>query len=140
MFDTNTSSETGFATFDERSKYATVREESSYNLEDYNITKVLGDTILAEFVDEAEEGVVKRGSLFIPQNEKTKDFYRFARVLLKGPKVSETIEIGDILIVAQASTVGTIGIKTARGKVLFIREDRIFGVVERKAEKEPQAE
>lgn len=123
--------ETGIDFFDNRSKYGNIVDEQEYNLEDYNITKVTGDTILTQFVDETEDGLVKKGSIFIPQNDKTKDFYRFAKVILKGPKVSEVIEVGDIVLIAQASLLGVRGIKTKSGKFQFITEDRIFGVVEK---------
>ena len=126
-----TTGETGFDTFDSRSKYSKIVDETSYNLEDYTVTKVVGDTILVQFIDETEEGLVKRGSLFIPQNEKTKDYYRFAKIILKGPKVSEVLQVDDIVIVAQASLQGIRGIQSKKGKFVFLHEERIFGVVEK---------
>jgi hypothetical protein len=124
--------DTGYSTFDDRSKYSRIVEEDTYRLEDYKITKVLGDTILSQLVDETEEGLIKRGTLFVPQNEKTKDYFRFAKVILKGPKVSDMVSEGDLVIIAQASLQGVRGIQTSEGRFQFITEDRIFGVVEKK--------
>lgn len=121
--------DTGYATFDERSKYGKVTDETEFTMDKMKFVSVLDDVILATPQDEAEDGIVKRGSLFIPQNDKTKDFYRFFKVILKGEKVSESINIGDIVLIAQASLQGMRGIKTNDGKFALLSQSHVLGVV-----------
>lgn len=122
--------DTGFSTFDDRSKYSKVTDETEFTMDRMKFINVLDDVILASPQDETEDGIVKRGSLFIPQNDKTRDFYRFFKVVLKGDKVSDMIKIGDTILIAQASLQGMRGIKTNEGKFALLAQSHVLGVVD----------
>lgn len=94
--------------------------------EDYELTGLFGDTIMVEYVDCNADGFIKRGGLWIDPRV-TLQAWRVGKVLMKGPKVSEYIEINDL--VQFPNDRGIPGVKYKGKEVHYINEDRLFGKV-----------
>lgn len=100
----------------------------------FKLKTVLDDVIVAEFQDEAKDGIsIKRRGLYVPLNTDTKA-WRIGKVILAGPLV-KTVKIGDFIIFPNnlGQLVSNIEIegKGHLDKALFINEQRIFGVCSR---------
>lgn len=92
---------------------------------EFEITEVLYDIIMAEYIDVTEDGRgLKRNGIILPQGVVDNKSWRVGRVLLAGPNVSERLQPGACFIFP-----GDKGMPSVRkdGKLLiFINEDRIF--------------
>src|SRR4051812_12071875 len=94
---------------------------------DWEITDVLDDIIMVQFVDVDNTGeYLQRNGIFI-KIDPVKQLWRVGRVITSGPKCSEKIEKGTYVLFPndkgiQVPQVG--GYKN----VAFINEDRIFGI------------
>jgi len=117
----------------------------SLELKDYNITKVLDDVILAEYIEERpddkeidrETGMVKKGAFFMAE-DKFNDAYKPAKALMVGKNVKEISE-GDTFIFAGGSdealmkgAQGIIMVEFQGRKFLLISEQKVFFVLEKK--------
>lgn len=122
---------TGIGWVDDNVMRGNIVDDTIYTKDNMTVTAVLGDVLYVTPIDETEDGYIKSpgGLLDIPVNKKEMEYFRFVKVLLRGPKVDESIKIGDILIVPQISLAGTVGIKTKDGKFAFISEHRVMGIV-----------
>lgn len=93
---------------------------------DWEITDVLDDIIMVQFVDVEEDGFVKRESLFL-KADPTKQLWRVGKVILSGPKCSKRIHPGVHIIFPNDK-----GIQVPKvggfHNVAFINEERIFGI------------
>lgn len=99
--------------------------------EDFELTELFGDVIMVAYTDCNGEGYVKRGTLWIDPAT-TYNMWRVGEVLMKGPKVSEQVNIGDL--VQFPNDRGIPGIKFKDKTVHYINEDRLFGKVKLKEE------
>lgn len=101
-----------------------------FGLEDFILSKVYGDIVLAEYTDTTEDGdVIKRGSLYVHTNTLQKA-WRKGRVILTGPGVRFT-QVGDIIMFPNDRGVAISNVEIAgHGMVkrgIFLNEERIFG-------------
>jgi len=108
-----------------------------FGLEDYELTFILDDIILVEYVDISSDGdSITRNGLFVPTNALTKA-WRKARVILIGPNVKH-VKKGDIVVFPNnlGVTVSNMDIE-GYGKIkkgVFLNESRIFGICKSKHE------
>ena len=92
---------------------------------EFDITAVLGDILMCEVADEGKEGEVKRGGIIISQAMATK-MWRVAKVILRGPQCSETVQVGDYVM--YPSDKGIPLISHEGKKLVFLNEARMFCV------------
>jgi len=96
--------------------------------EDYEITEVLGDIIMAEFVDCSEDGgLLQRGGIYI-NTDVTRNTWRVAQVILKGPACSERIQAGKYIMFPNDK--GIPAVSKGKRPRIFINEERLFGICE----------
>ena len=93
---------------------------------DWEITDVLGDIIMCEYVDENETGEVYRNGIYV-QKSMVLYLWRVVKVLKIGPQCTGNIKIGDHLMVP--SDKGLPAITKNKKKLVFINEPRVFGIV-----------
>lgn len=98
--------------------------------EDYEITELLGDIIMAEYADVAEDGMsLIRNGIVLPQSVVEQKAWRVGKVTLVGPDVKQ-VKIGQNIIFPGDK--GLIGL-TRNGKTaIFLNEQRIFGICKAK--------
>lgn len=88
--------------------------------------RVLGNTVLAEYVDETENGEIMRDGIFVKQDISHK-VWRVARVLQLGSKCTENISVGDLIRFPNDRGIPMV---SATGKkLIYMAEERIFDVV-----------
>lgn len=98
------------------------------DLSKWNIKQCLKDVVWLLMVDEPDDTLVKRGSLYVKTKELNNNAFRIGLVMAIGPDV-KTVQKGDYVIIPP--TVGIYGHKTHKGnKTWFVREDTIISVVE----------
>lgn len=110
--------------------------EGFFGLDDYKLSFLFDDIVLAEFVDEIEDSqgsVVVRNGLYVPTNANTKA-WRKAEVVLTGPNV-QYCKKGDIVIFPNdkgvtVSNMEIDGYGTVK-KGMFLNEQRIFGIAKK---------
>ncbi len=103
-------------------------------LEKWNIVTPMDDIILAEYVDITSDGDhIERDGVFIPVALVEKSF-RVAKILLKGPRVSSYINVGDYIMLGNDRGIPAIQRTNAgvKKQLLFINEPRIFCIVKPK--------
>lgn len=93
--------------------------------QEYEIDEVLGDIIMAEYIDENKKGEVNRGGIWIKEDLGTR-VWRTARVIKCGPQVSDQIKPGSIIQFPSDK-----GIKQIHNgqKYIFLNAERIFCTV-----------
>lgn len=97
---------------------------------DWTITRVMGDIIMAEIIDENEHGEVLRNGLWL-KPEITKKMWRVAKIYKIGPKVQD-LAVGDLI--QYPSDKGLPMIAKNKKKFIFLNQERIFAVVEQDKE------
>ena len=103
-----------------------------FTLGNYQISKVLNDIILAEYVDCSDEAglEIKRGGVIIPVNAVSRA-WRLGKIVLKGDGCG-VVETGDIICFPSDKGIPVKNmVVEGHGKVvngLFLNEERIFGV------------
>ena len=97
--------------------------------EDYEITEVLDDVIMAEYADIAGNGrEIIRNGLFIPEEVVDQKAWRVGRVIITGPNVkNKTLRTPGATFIFPGDR-GLRSIRQDGKQILFINEDRIFGV------------
>ena len=97
--------------------------------EDYEITEVLDDVIMAEYADIAGNGrEIIRNGLFIPEEVVDQKAWRVGRVIITGPGVkNKTLRTPGSTFIFPGDR-GLRSIRQDGKQILFINEDRIFGV------------
>lgn len=106
--------------------------DGDFGFENYQLSSVLADILLVEFVDLSDDGEsITRGGLVIPTNTLTKA-WRKGRVVLVGPdakyvKKDDIVMFPNNLGVA-AAKLDVIGYGTIK-KGIFLNEDRIFSIL-----------
>jgi hypothetical protein len=102
----------------------------SIMLDGWNLTKVLDDILMCQYIDTNENGTeVKRGSLYVPINVTT-FAWRLAKVILAGPKCS-TVKEGDVIMFPNDKGLQVANLNNMKN-IVFLNENRIFGVCEPK--------
>ena len=100
------------------------------NLDEWNLTKVLDDILMCQYIDVSEDGTeVKRGSIWVPVN--TINFtWRLAKVLLSGTDC-KTVKNNDIVMFPNDKGIQVANMNGLKN-IVFLNESRIFGVCEPK--------
>jgi hypothetical protein len=103
--------------------------------EDYEITEVLDDVIMAEYADIAGNGrEIMRNGLFIPEEVVDQKAWRVGRVIITGPNVrNKTLRTPGATFIFPGDR-GLRSIRQDGKQILFINEDRIFGVCVQKTD------
>ncbi len=100
---------------------------SDLNLTGWKLTSVLDDILMCQFVDINEDGtMVKRGNIWLPINA-VNQAWRVAKVLLAGPRAR--VKVGQHVIFPSTFGLKASNINNLR-HIVFLNEDRIFGVAE----------
>jgi len=96
--------------------------------EDYEITELLSNVISAEYVDVADDGKsIIRNGIVLPNQIVDNRAWRIARVLLAGPACKQ-VKPGNIIIFPGDR--GLQALKRNGKMMIFLSEDRIFGICE----------
>ena len=94
--------------------------------EDYEITELLGDVILAEYADVADDGKsLVRNGIILPHAVVDQKAWRVGKVLLVGPDARQ-VKVGQHIIFPGDK--GIVGIQRGGKTVIFLNEQRIFGI------------
>jgi co-chaperonin GroES (HSP10) len=94
--------------------------------EDFEITELLGDVVMAEYADVAEDGKsLVRNGIILPNEVVDKKAWRIGKVLLAGPNTKQ-VKMGHYIIFPGDK--GIIGIQKGGKTVIFLNEERIFGI------------
>jgi len=102
----------------------------SYELDDWNITKVLDNILMIQYADINESGTeIRRGSLWIPINA-VEHTWRVGKVILAGPDC-KIVKEGDHVVFPNDRGLKVNSIN-GLSNVAFLNEDRIFGVCDYK--------
>lgn len=94
--------------------------------QDWETKKLLGDIILAEYVDENEHGEVIRNGIWLKQDI-TGKLWRVARVIMKGIDCSNDIQVGDLI--RFPSDRGIPMISSGGKKLIYLNQERVFDIV-----------
>jgi hypothetical protein len=94
---------------------------------DYDITSVMDDVIMAEFVDCNEDGeLIQRGGIFMNINIQ-QNCWRVAKVIMVGPTVKDQINIGDHIMFPNDKGIKAVKFNSqCKRPVVFICASRIF--------------
>jgi hypothetical protein len=96
--------------------------------EDYEITELLGDVILAEYADVADDGKsLIRNGIVLPHSVVSQRAWRIGKVLLVGPDAKQVKPGHNIMFPGDK---GLIGLNKGGKTVVFLNEQRIFGICE----------
>ncbi len=94
--------------------------------EDFEVTELLGDVIMAEYADVATDGKsLIRNGIILPNEVVDKKAWRVGKVLLVGPNAKQ-VKAGHHVIFPGDK--GIIGIQKGGKTVIFLNEERIFGI------------
>jgi len=94
--------------------------------EDYEITELLGDIIMAEYADVAEDGQsLIRNGIILPQSVVEQKAWRIGKVVLVGPDTRQ-VKVGQNIIFPGDK--GLVGLNRNGRTVVFLNEQRIFGI------------
>ena len=94
--------------------------------EDYEITELLGDIIMVEYADVAEDGKsLVRNGIILPNQVVDQKAWRIGHVLLTGPDTRQ-VKVGQNIIFPGDK--GLIGLHRNGKTVVFLDEKRIFGI------------
>ena len=94
--------------------------------EDYEITELLGDVIMAEYADVAEDGKsLIRNGIILPNEVVDKKAWRIGKVLLVGPDTKQVKKDQHVIFPGDK---GIVGIQKGGKTVIFLDEKRIFGI------------
>ncbi len=94
--------------------------------EDYEITELLGDVVMAEYADVAEDGKsLVRNGIILPSEVVDQKAWRVGKVLLVGPDTRQ-VKVGHHIIFPGDK--GIVGIQKKGKTIIFLDEKRIFGI------------
>ena len=99
---------------------------------DWDVSQPLGNVIMAEFADENKFGEVLRDGIWLKQ-EITNRMWRVAKILKCGPECAPYLKPG--LMIMFPSDRGLPIISFYGQKLIFLNEERIFAIVERRQQK-----
>jgi co-chaperonin GroES (HSP10) len=105
--------------------------------EDYEIVELLSNVIQAEYVDVSDDGrSLIRNGIHLPTTVIDQRAWRIARVLLTGPDCKQ-VKPGQTIIFPGDR--GLQALKRNGKMVIFLSEDRIFGICEADKPVKPEA-
>jgi len=111
-------------------------DKGDFGLEDYELSFIFDDILLIEYVDETEDGDVLRNGIVVPTNAINKAWRR-GKVILAGPDTKYAKE-GDVVVFPNNMGVTISGVNvTGKGKIkkgIFLNEERMFGICEKRDE------
>lgn len=100
---------------------------SDLNLSGWELTAVLDDILMCQFVDINEDGtMIKRGDIWVPINA-VNQAWRVAKVLLAGPAAK--VKPGQCVIFPSTFGMKASNINNLK-HIVFLNEDRLFGIAE----------
>lgn len=98
--------------------------------ENWEIEEVLGDLIMAEFIDCSADGSeILKGGIWVKLDVTTR-VWRVAKIIKTGPACSDRLKVGDLIMFPNDKGLKAACIPDKKGKkkfVVFINEERIFG-------------
>jgi hypothetical protein len=104
--------------------------------EDYEITELLSNVISAEYVDVADDGKsLVRNGIILPNQIVDNRAWRIARVILAGPDCKQ-VKPGNTIIFPGDR--GLQALKRNGKMIIFLSEDRIFGICEAEKKEQPE--
>jgi hypothetical protein len=107
---------------------------SNFNLDGWNLTKVLDDILMCQYIDLNDDGTeIKRGNIWVPINA-VNFTWRLAKVALAGPDC-KTVKEGDIVVFPNDKGIQVANLNGLK-HVVFLNESRIFGIAEPEGSKE----
>ena len=108
---------------------------SYFELNGWEISSVLDDILMVQYTDINEDGdMVKRGSMWVPINA-VNHVWRIGKVLLAGPN-SKSGKQGDHIVFPNDRGMQVSNLNGLK-HIVFLNEDRIFGIVKTKTEEKP---
>lgn len=111
---------------------------SQFELDGWELTKVLDDILMVQFSDINEEGnMVKRGSFWVPINA-VNHVWRVGKVLLAGPNC-KTVQEGDTVVFPNDRGIQVANLNGLK-HIVFLNEARIFGICKPKISEESSSE
>jgi len=109
---------------------------SHFELDGWELTNVLDDILMVQYSDINEDGdMVKRGSMWVPINA-VNHVWRVGRVLLAGPNC-KTVKEGDHIVFPNDRGIQVSNLNGLK-HIVFLNEQRIFGVCKIKAAEVPK--
>ena len=103
---------------------------SNFELDGWELTSVLDDILMVQFVDINEDGdMVKRGSMWVPINA-VNHVWRIGRVLLAGPNC-KSVKEGDHIVFPNDRGIQVSNLNGLKN-IVFLNEARIFGICKTK--------
>ena len=107
---------------------------SHFELDGWELTKVLDDILMVQYADINEEGdLVKRGSMWVPINA-VNHVWRVGKVLLAGPNC-KSVKEGNFIVFPNDKGIQVSNLNGLK-HIVFLNEARIFGICTPKADKE----
>jgi co-chaperonin GroES (HSP10) len=101
--------------------------------EDYEIVELLGDVIMCKYIDVAEDGKsLMRNGIILPSQTIDQRAWRIGEVVLTGPGCKQVKKGHKVIFPGDK---GLQGIKRNGQFVIFLSENRIFGICETAKEK-----
>jgi co-chaperonin GroES (HSP10) len=92
--------------------------------EDYEITELLGDVIMVKYLDVTEGGVMRNG-IVLPTSVVDTRAWRVGEVVLAGPNCKQVKKGSKVIFPGDR---GLQAIRQKEGMVIFLSENRIFGI------------
>lgn len=106
-------------------KYA----DTEIPMSDWNIIDVFHDILMCRFADvpEGDDGThIIRNGIVVPIDVRT-GTWRVVEVLKKGPKASDTIEVGDLLMIPNDRGISCVQQHDGnKERFIFINDERVF--------------
>ncbi len=96
---------------------------------DYDITAVLGDVLMCEYVDMVGENLVRNG-IILPEGVADQKAWRIAKVILAGAGATQ-VKVGDTVLFP--GNKGIPGIKKDGKQIIFLNEERVFCICQKSA-------
>jgi co-chaperonin GroES (HSP10) len=101
---------------------------NDFELNGWNLTKVLDDILMVQYVDINEAGTeIKRGNIWLPINA-VQHTWRIGVVLLAGPNC-KTVKQGDHIVFPNDKGIQVANLNNLKN-IVFLNEARVFGVCE----------
>lgn len=94
--------------------------------EDYEITELLGDVIMVKYLDTTDGGVMRNG-IVLPTSVVDTRAWRVGEVVLAGPNCKQVKKGSKVIFPGDR---GLQAIRQKEGMVIFLSENRIFGICE----------
>lgn len=109
--------------------------DNDFGLHDFNLCRLFDDLILAEYIDQSDDGeTIMRDGVLVPTNAVTRA-WRIGRVILAGSGC-KNVSVGDEIMFPHDKGLPVKSIEVdGHGELkygVFLNEERLFGVVKRK--------